>query len=79
MTCGSVRADAKTVAPGILAIPVYVEADRETKDIHVAECAAALCIEREDSLCWDNTIALWSNRARTVRDVELKRVNLKAS
>lgn len=51
--------------------------DDKTKEncaIYVEDCAAARCIEPEDSVWWQADKAYWSPRSRAFRDYELKRI-----
>ena len=74
MTCATVISDAFALQPGVLAIKVWLDKEKETKEIHMEDCPAARCIEEEDSLCWEDDTVYWSNRARTVRDIPMKRL-----
>jgi hypothetical protein len=74
MTCGTVISDAFQIQPGVLAIKVWLDREKVVKEIHIEDCPAARCIEEEDSLCWEDSKVFWSNRQRTVRDIEMKRL-----
>jgi hypothetical protein len=76
MRCGTVIGDAfPTLHSGVLAVHVAVGRDQPVR-LEIEATPAARCIEKEDSVCWvdGREDALWSNRARTVRDIPLRMV-----